>query len=160
MNLQNLSQQLSQNNPSAWEHSLKETVYKDLLAINDWLNCWLLCRINWPNTDYSLFYSGTVIIESSLLGTHIQLKSGDKHKRRFLKLILYKDNPYHPDFEATAEIAAHEWRFPSIGNPYIDEPNYKKWEQLVFAKLFHQLLQEHHGMDFFIESIKNKQSST
>lgn len=156
MNLQNLVQQLSKEQPSVWEQSLHSTVSKNLISINEWLNCWLLCRIKWPDTDFSLFYSGTKIIDCSLFGIHIQLSSGDKNKIRFLTLTLFKDNPYHPDFETKAEIAAHEWRFPSVGNPYIDEPNYKQWEKMVFAKLFYKLWYVQNGMDFLIENLRTR----
>ena len=64
---------------------------------------------------------------------------------------MFQSNPYHPDFWEIVQVSEEEWRFPSIGNPYIDEPIYKVWEKILFAKLLNIALEEHKGLDFLIE---------
>ena len=66
-------------------------------------------------------------------------------------LTMFENNPYHPDFCEMAQVEEHEWRFPAIGNPYLDEPMYKKWEKILFAKLFNRVFNDLKGLDLLIE---------
>ena len=154
MNQDELNKVLAQNDSEAWERSLKDTIQEDAFDLEDWIYVWIYHRLQWPDSDFSLFYTNTILMEASIKGLTIRLKSGDTNKRRWLILSIYKDNPYHPDYEEKAQVSPEEWRFPSVGNPYIDEPNFKVWEQMLFAKLFSTLLIKQKGLEFLIENFR------
>lgn len=137
-----------------WERAYQGYVQSGKIAIDDWLLQWLWERVVWPSKDYSIFYPGNVLIKSSLLGVQIQVTLGDVNKRRYVQLKLFKSNPYHPDFLENAEVSEAEWRFPAIGNPFIDQPNYERWEKLLFCKLLNLVLTERKGLERLIEMMR------
>ena len=110
------------------------------ISIDEWIWTWLNNRIKWPSADYSIFKNDTIIIDVEMFRVRLVVETGNFNKRRFIIGKIFTDNPYHPTFQERVDIAEHEWRFSSVGNPFIDEPNYLIWEQLVFAKLFNIIM--------------------
>lgn len=151
MELQKL---LADNNPASWEIAFRDFVQSSRIAIDDWLWQWLWCRIKWPNKDYSLFYHENILVEAELLGLTVLVKVGDNKQRRYVQVSLFKNNPYHPDFDELIQVSEKAWRFSSIGNPYLDEPNYRWWEKMLFCKLLNIGLEERKGLDFLIEQLR------
>jgi len=142
---------LKKEDPAYWEEAFRDFVQKGIVAIDDFLWQWLWNRITWANKDYSLFYNKKPLVKANLFGVTITIMVGDENKRRFVEVSLFESNSYHPDFEEIVAVGKHEWRFSSIGNPYLDEPNYQFWEQALFCKLVNIALEERKGLDFLIE---------
>lgn len=148
----NLEELLVSTKRVDWEMAHLHFVVSGKVSIDEWLWHWLVNRIQWPSSDYSIFRNDTVIIDVAMFGVHLQVETGNFNKRRFLIVKMFTGNPYHPDFQERIDIAEHEWRFSSIGNPFIDEPNYIVWEQLVFAKLLNEGMDKRKGLDLLIEA--------
>ncbi len=146
-----LEQLLADNNSLSWEIAFRDYVQSGKVAVDDWLWQWLWCRLNWPDENFSLFYKGNILLDASLFGVNIIIETGDINQRRYVQIKIYEANPYHPDFLELAQVGEWEWRFPSVGNPYLDEPNYKQWEKLLFCKLTNLILEHKKGLDFLIE---------
>jgi len=146
-----LEELLKKENPAHWEAAFRDFVQNGNVAIDDFLWQWLWNRIAWTNDDYSLFYNKEPLLKANIFGVTITITVGDEKKKRFVEVSLFESNPYHPDFEEIVVVGEHEWRFSSIGNPYLDEPNYKFWEQALFCKLVNIALEERKGLDFLIE---------
>lgn len=147
----NLEESLQQKDPAYWEAAFRDFVQNGSVAIDDFLWQWLWNRITWSNEDYSLFYNKEPLLKANLFGVTITITVGDENKRRFVEVSLFESNPYHPDFEEIVAVKKHAARFSSIGNPYIDEPNYQFWEKALFCKLVNTALEERKGLDFLIE---------
>ncbi|MFT5647209.1 MAG: hypothetical protein ACI976_001898 [Aureispira sp.] len=147
----NLEKSLQQENPAYWEAAFRDFVQNGSVAIDDFLWQWFWNRITWSNGAYSLFYNKEPLLKANLFGVTITITVGDENKRRFVEVSLFESNPYHPDFEEIVAVKKHESRFSSIGNPYIDEPNYQFWEKALFCKLVNTALEERKGLDFLIE---------
>lgn len=143
-----LQEQLSKNSPAIWEQSFEQFVKNGQVAIEDWLWEWLWYRIIWPETTYSLFHAENMLVAAPIFGLNVLINVGDNNKRRFISVKIFEHNPYHPDFGELVQVEEHEWRFPAIGNPYIDEPNYKEWEKQLFCKLVYTAFGERGGLDF------------
>ncbi|BDS13971.1 hypothetical protein [Aureispira anguillae] len=150
----NLDSLLADTNLASWEVAFRDYVQSGKVAIDDWLWKWLWFRIQWPSEDYSLFYNENTLIKAELFEVAIVVTVGDTNKRRYVQVSFFKENPYHPEFEELVQVEEQEWRFSSIGNPYIDEPNYKQWERLLFCKLINKALEERKGLDFLIEQVR------
>lgn len=146
-----LEEILQKEDPAYWEAAFRDFVQNGTVSIDDFLWQWLWYRVTWSNGDYSLFYNKKPLLKANLFGVSITITVGDENKRRFVEVSLFESNPYHPDFEEIVAVEKHESRFSSIGNPYIDEPNYKFWEQALFCKLVNIALEERKGLDFLIE---------
>ena len=146
-----LEKALKDSNPASWELSFRYFVQEGSLSVADWLWEWLYQRINWPDEAFSIFYKGNVLIESQIFGINVLVETGDNKKRRFLTLTMFENNPYHPDFCEMAQVEEQEWRFPAVGNPYLDEPMYKIWEKILLAKLFNKVFHDLKGLDLLIE---------
>lgn len=146
-----LEEILQKEDPAYWEAAFRDFVQNGSVSIDDFLWQWLWYRVTWSNGDYSLFYNKKPLLKANLFGVSITITVGDENKRRFIEVSLFENNPYHPDFEEIVAVEQHESRFSSIGNPYIDEPNYKFWEQALFCKLVNIALEERKGLDFLIE---------
>ncbi len=145
-------EQLAGTDPAVWEESFRTAVQQEAVAIDDWLWTWLWERIDWQEgASHSLFKSGNVLLDASIFKVRVLVEVGHKAKYRYIHVRLFEGNPYHPDFEEWLEVSQAEWRFPSFGNPYLDEPNYKYWEGMLFCKLLNQVLEEQKGLDFLIE---------
>ncbi|CAA6829103.1 MAG: Unknown protein [uncultured Aureispira sp.] len=147
----NLEELLQKEDPAYWEAAFRDFVQNGTVAIDDFLWQWLWNRITWSNGDYSLFYTKEPLLKASLFGVTITITVGYENKRRFVEVSLFESNPYHPDFEEIVAVKKHAARFPSIGNPYLDGPNYTFWEQALFCKLVNIALEERKGLDFLIE---------
>lgn len=147
----NLEELLQKEDPAYWEAAFRDFVQNGTVAIDDFLWQWLWNRITWSNGDYSLFYNKEPLLKASLFGVTITITVGDENKRRFVEVSLFESNPYHPDFEEIVAVKKHAARFSSIGNPYLDGPNYTFWEQALFCKLVNIALEERKGLDFLIE---------
>ena len=147
----NLEESLQQKDPAYWEAAFRDFVQNGSVAIDDFLWQWLWNRITWSNGDYSLFYNKEPLLKANLFGVTVTITVGDENKRRFVEVSLFESNPYHPDFEEIVAVKKYEARFSSIGNPYIDEPNYQFWEKALFCKLVNTALEERKGLDFLIE---------
>lgn len=150
-------EQLAEKEQSAWEQSFRTGVQKGTVSIDDWLWCWLWERIDWPERQHSLFKTGNVLLDAVIFNVRVLAEVGHEGKARYVHLRLFEGNPYHPDFEEWLEVGAHEWRFPSFGNPFFDEPNYEFWEKTLFCKLLNQALEEKKGLDFLIERSRRAQ---
>lgn len=144
-------EKLEKNDPSAWERSFRTTIQRGAVAIDKWLWHWLWYRIEWPDRQYSLFKKGKILLDASIFSAQVVVKVGHHAKKRNIQFCCFEGNPYHPNFEARAEASDLEWRFPSSGNPFIDDKNYEYWEKLLFCKLFYQVLEDEKGLDFLIE---------
>jgi hypothetical protein len=90
-------------------------------------------------------------LDASIFGVQVVVKVGHAAKKRYMQLCCFEGNPYHPSFEAQRAVSDLEWRFPSSGDPFIDDVNYEYWEKLLFCKLFCQVLEKESGLDFLIE---------
>lgn len=145
---------LSDEKLESWEQSYRDYVLSNKLGIDDWIWQWLWFRIKWPSEEYSLFYKENVLIYAGLFDVTVEVRVGDIDKRRYVQLNIYKTNPYHPDVEVLAQVDESEWRFSSVGNPFIDDENYKNWEKLLFCKLLNRTLEEAKGLDFLIEHFR------
>jgi hypothetical protein len=145
---------IKDTDPSSWEVGFRDFVQSGKVAVDNFLWSWIWHRIDWPEVDYSLFHNENIYIKSAFLGINVLVKTGDNKHRRFVHVALFESNPYHPDFEEVVQVEETQWRFPSIGNPFIDQPNYKWWEKMLFCKLLHQALADRGGMDFLIEQIR------
>lgn len=146
-----VQQQLSQNNPEIWQQSFEQFVKNGNTTVEDWLWQWLWCRMDWPDTTYSLFQANNLLLFAPIFGVNVRIEVGENNKRRLVLVKLFESNPYHPDFEELVQVEEHEWRFPAVGNPYIDEPNYKQWEVQLFCKLVYTAFGERGGMDFLVK---------
>ena len=153
---QELDKLLKDKDPSSWEIAYRDYVQNGRAAIDDFLWSWIWYRIEWPEVDYSLFNKDNVYIKCNFLGINILVHTGDDNQRRFVRIAMYESNPYHPDFETIEQVSEEAWRFESIGNPFIDRPNYKWWEQMLFCKLLRQGLDDRKGLDFLIEQIMRR----
>lgn len=149
-----LNKLLKDNNPASWEMAFRDYVESGKTAIDDWIWQWLWARIEWPSTENSLFYHENVLLNATLFGLTIMVQGGDLKKRRYVQITLYKDNPYHPDFSELVQVEEAGWRFASIGNPYIDAPNYEWWEKMLFCELMNTGLEHRKGLDFLIENFR------
>lgn len=152
--MENLQTLLQDNQPASWEIGFQEYVRTGRVAIDDFLWEWLYERIEWPDKEYSIFNKDNIYVQTNFLGVNITIRTGDIRQRRFVHTAMFVSNAYHPDFEVTAQVEENKWRFPSVGNPFIDEPNYRWWEQMLFCKLLRQTFEDHKGLDFLIEHIR------
>ncbi|MCP4438103.1 MAG: hypothetical protein GY810_04095 [Aureispira sp.] len=150
-----LAEYLKVKDPGQWESSYREHVQRGEVAIDDWVWWWLWHQINWPGKDFSVFHQG-VITEIKLMDINIRLVLGHENKMRFVELIVYSQNEYHPDFHHKQLVDPEQWRFPSIGNPAVDKPNYRWWEEYLFCKLYSQILIDHNGLDHIIEQLHRR----
>jgi len=148
----NLEELLGSNKRADWEMAHLHFVVNGRVGIDEWIWSWLYHRIQWTSEDYSVFRNETVLIDVAMFGVHLQVETGNFNKRRFVVVKMFEGNPYHPEFQERIDIEEHEWRFSSIGNPFIDQPNYTLWEQLVFAKLLNRAMEERKGLDLLIEA--------
>lgn len=146
-----LEKLLQKDDPAHWEVAFRDYVQQGSTSIDKFLWQWLWNRIAWSNDDYSLFYNKEPLVKANIFGVTLTITVGDENKRRYVEVSLFESNPYHPDFEEIVVVGDHEWRFSSIGNPYLDEPNYKFWEKALFCKLVNIALEERKGFDFLIE---------
>ncbi|MDC0231169.1 hypothetical protein OAK19_04320 [Aureispira] len=146
-----IDQLLIDNNPASWERAFRDYVKTGNMSVDDWLWQWLYLRIMWPDQDFSLFYKGNILVKTQIFGVNLIVETGDNNKRRFVQVTMYKKNSYHPEFFEVAQVAELEWRFPSSGNPFLDEPKYKIWEKYLFFKLLNYAFIEKKGLDFLIE---------
>ncbi|MGH1336542.1 MAG: hypothetical protein ACRBFS_10470 [Aureispira sp.] len=144
-------EELEKTEPSAWEQSFRTAVQQGEVAIDDWLWHWLWKRIDWPERQHSLFKAGNVLLDAVIFEVRVLVEVGHQSKFRYIHVRLFEGNPYHPDFEEWLEVSKQERRFPSFGNPFLDEENYEFWEKMLFCKLFNQALEEKKGLDFLIE---------
>lgn len=146
-----LEELLQKENPAHWEAAYRDFVQNGTTPVDDFLWQWIWNRITWTDDDYSLFYNKEPLLKAHLFEVTITITVGHENKRRFIELSMFESNPYHPDFEEIVAVGKHEARFSSIGNPYLDEPNYKFWEQALFCKLVNTAFEERKGLDFLIE---------
>lgn len=146
-----LEELLQKEDPAHWEAAFRDHVQQGAIPVDVFLWQWLWNRIVWSNDDYSLFYNKEPLVKANIFGITVTIRVGDEKKRRYVEVSLFESNPYHPDFEEIVVVGEHEWRFSSIGNPYLDEPNYKFWEKALFCKLVNIALEERKGLDFLIE---------
>jgi hypothetical protein len=146
-----LEELLQKEDPAYWEAAFRDFVQNGSVPIDVFIWQWLWYRVTWSNGDYSLFYNKEPLLKANLFGLSISITVGDENKRRFIEMSMFESNPYHPDFEEIVAVKKHAARFSSIGNPYLDEPNYKFWEQALFCKLVNIALEERKGLDFLIE---------
>jgi hypothetical protein len=146
-----LEKLLIDSNPASWEVAFRDYVQTGKVSVDDWLWEWLWCRMKWPDERFSLFHKGNVVMQTQLFGVNILIESGDIDKRRYVEVKMYEANAYHPDFMELEQVTEMEWRFPSVGNPYLDEPNYIQWEKMLFCKLGNIIFEEKKGLDFLIE---------
>ncbi len=146
-----LEELLQKEDPAHWEVAFRDYVQSGKVAIDNFLWQWLWERVTWSEEAYSLFYNNAPLVKANIFGITVTITVGDQNKRRFVNVSLFESNPYHPDFEEFVIVDDKEWRFSSIGNPYIDEPNYKFWEKALFCKLVNVAFEERKGLDFLIE---------
>lgn len=151
-----LDERLQSNDALAWEQLLRTEVRTGKMNLDDWLRAWLWYRLRWTSEWHSLFRSEPPLMEATLLGLKVVVQGGNVNKRRLLRLMVFDENPYHPDIELEAILGEHEWRFSSIGNPYLDDENYKVWEQLVLCKLMYELLETQKGFDLLMERLQRR----
>lgn len=152
--MEKLQKLLQDKENASWEIGFRDYVHTGKVAIDDFLWEWLYERIEWPDEDFSIFSKDNIYVQTNFLGVNIVIRTGDENQRRFVHTAMFVSNAYHPDFEVTAQVTEAEWRFPSVGNPYIDAPNYRWWEQLLFCKLLRRTFEDEQGLDFLIEQIR------
>lgn len=150
-----LEEYLKVKDPSLWEESYRAHVQSGRVAIDNWVLWLLWYQIDWPGVEYSVFYQG-VITQIKLMDIHINVNIGHEEKMRFVELTVYSQNEYHPDFQHKQLVSEETWRFPSIGNPTIDKPNYRWWEEYLFCKLYSLILFEFGGLDHLIEQLHRR----
>lgn len=147
---------LKQTNPASWEDSYRKHVLTGVIGDEEWWYTWLWHRLMLPGKQYSLFNAEQPVIQAEWIGTVIEVQTNYEGKQRFVIMRIFGDNPYHPDMEYYAEVTKEEQRFPSVGNPFIDEPNYRQWEQWLLAKLFHHILDHQKGLSFLIDRYRQQ----
>lgn len=147
---------LGQEDPAWWEESYRKQVLTGTITDEEWWCTWLSHRLTLPSESYSLFNVEKPVIQVNWMGTGVVVQPNSEGKDRLVTMQVFGDNPYHPDFEYDAVVSAEERRFPSVGNPFIDEPNYKQWERWLFAKLLHVILEEQKGLLFLVERYRQQ----
>lgn len=147
---------LAQANPASWEESYRKHVLTGVIGDAEWWYMWLWNRLVLPNEQYSLFNTKEPIIRVEWIGTMIEVKASYEGKNRLVLMRVFGDNPYHPDIEYEAQVTPEERRFPSVGNPFIDEPNYRQWEEWLLVKLFHNILEQQKGLSFLIDRYRQQ----
>lgn len=151
--MEELEQMMSSKDPASWEQAYLDLVESGKVGIDEWILSWLWHRVEWPGKDYSIF-RGADFIVTSILRVNIVIRAGFKQKIRHAEVIIYTSNREQPDFYEFNAVGDDEWRFPSIGNPYLDEINYRWWEQYLLCKLIAEILIEKKGLDMLIESVR------
>jgi hypothetical protein len=144
---------LASDDQGLWEQAYLNYVAAGKVAVDEWILEWLKNRIKLPaSKDYSLF-SPNELINEALMGVKIKLIVFSKVKDRILRLEVYRSGDYHPYYEISHSPDALNSRFESIGNPIIDTPNYRCWEEYLFYKLFSEILFDEGGLDAIIEGV-------
>ncbi len=149
-------EQLVKEDPGAWEESYRQQVLAGATTDEEWWYTWLWHRMILPEEKHSLFNTEKPIIQAQWMGTKIVVQPNCEGKTRLVMVQIFGDNPYHPDFEYHAAVSEEERRFPSIGNPFIDEPNYKQWEKLLLVKLLNSVLDDQKGLTFIIDRYRQQ----
>ena len=147
---------LAQDDPTIWEESYQKHVLHGTVDDGDWVNQWLWSRMTLPEQPYSLFNTPLPIVEAKCFETDVVVHAIARGKDRLVELQVFGSNPYQPDFHGIAEVAPEERRFPSVGNPFIDEPNYKLWERWLLAKLLNEILEAQEGRAFLIDRFRSR----
>lgn len=145
---------IESNDPSLWEQIYMEFVSKGQVSIDEWILDWMWARIQLPESeDYSIF-SPNKIMEANLMGVKVELSTLHQKKVRYVRLALSQHGSLHPDFECYHQPDEENKRFESVGNPTIDTPNYRWWEEFLFFKLTHEILFDQAGVDAFVELLR------
>jgi hypothetical protein len=154
MDLSEYHKYLSSSKPELWEQAYLSYVAQGKVSIDEWVLDWLWYRIQMPDTkEYSIFTPQNIIY-ANLMGIQVGLIVYHQSKERFVELQLFKSGDFHPYFEFANKADAQNNRFESVGNPIIDTPNYRWWEEYLFFKLTSEILFEHKGLDAIIEGVR------
>ena len=101
---EDINKLLADKEASSWEIAYRDYVQSGRVAIDDFLWTWIWNRLNWPEGDYSLFHADNTYIQCNFLGINILVVVGDAKQRRFVRLMMYESNPYHPDFDEMMQV--------------------------------------------------------
>lgn len=144
---------LASEDQANWEEAYLKYVNRGQLGIDDLVLDWLWHRIQFPESkEYSIF-SPHLMVDAALVNVQLKLGSFHQDKVRYVRMEVFNQGSLHPDFEVTAVPESQDKRFPSVGNPFIDEPNYRWWEEYLFFKLTAKALHDLGGLDAIIEAI-------
>jgi hypothetical protein len=145
---------LESDDPSLWEQLYVEFVSRGRVSIDEWILDWMWERISLPESeDYSIF-SPNKVIDANLMGVKVELSTLHQKKVRYVRLALSQHGSLHPDFEYFHQPNETNKRFESVGNPFIDTPNYRWWEEYLFFSLTSEILFQHGGLDAFVELLR------
>ncbi len=145
---------IDSNDPGLWEQLYMEFVTKGIVNIDQWILDWMWARTQLPESqDYSIF-SPHKVIDAALVGVKVELMTMHQKKVRYVRLALSQSGSLHPDFEYVHQPDSLNQRFESVGNPFIDTPNYRWWEEYLFFKLSSEILFDHGGLDAFVELLR------
>lgn len=150
----NLQEYMASDDAALWEEAYHKFISAGLSGIDEWLLFWLNYRIKLPvSLDYSIFKANEPL-DAVLMGIRTKLSLFHLGKERILRAELYRQGDYHPYFECEKCPDSLNKRFESVGNPMIDKPNYRKWEEFLFYKLLSEILFDENCLDAFIEGIR------
>ena len=145
---------LESDDPSMWEQLYMQYVSRGQLSIDDWIMDWMWARMELPESkDYSIF-SPHKVIDANLIGVKVELSTLHQKKVRYVRLALSQHGSLHPDFEYYHQPDELNKRFESVGNPFIDTPNYRWWEEYLFYGLTSEILFKYGGLDAFVELLR------
>jgi hypothetical protein len=150
----NFEEHMNSGKAEYWEKAYFEFVCNGSVGIDEWILHWFWNNIKFPKSkEYSIF-SPNIFINSTLLNVKIQLSSFHQGKNRYLKMSCLNNSDYYPFFEFNHSPDEMNNRFESVGNPMIDNINYRSWEEYLVYKLLTEILFENGGMDAIVEGIR------
>lgn len=144
------------DNPEIWEKAYYEFVKEGLVGIDEWILLWFWNNIKIAESrDYSIF-SPNIAIDKNLLSVHIKLGCFHQNKSRFVRICCWSNEEIYPYFDITQEPDKMNMRFESMGNPFIDNVNYRNWEEYLLFKMIAEILIEKGGINAIAEGIRRK----
>src|SRR5690606_4950322 len=127
--MENYQAWLASDDPALWEQTYLHYVTRGVVSIDEYVLDWLSHRVELPaSKEYSIF-SPNVLVDTALLNVRVKLGTQSQGKTRYVYMMVWTDGELHPGFEYLHEPDEENKRFESIGNPFIDGPNYRIWEE-------------------------------
>ncbi len=151
--MDNYLQLIQSDEPMHWEESYLSYVTSGQVGIDEWVLDWIANRFCFPESqEYSIF-SPNVLIDNALLNVRFLVNTRHQGRNRYLYVAILQTGDLHPTFEYLTEPNPENQRFESVGNPLIDTPNYRIWEEYLACSLLAEALFEQKALDAFIEAI-------
>lgn len=144
---------LESDDAASWEQAYLTYVTNGKVNIDEYVLDWIMARFQIPESEEYSIFTPHIIVDGALLNVRIKIETQYQGKSRFVQVLVWTRGELNPGFECLHEPDAANSRFESIGNPQIDTPNYRKWEEYLLVKLSHEVLFEKGGLDAIIEAI-------